>query len=148
MARCAKSGWTGANILKMQVACGWDTRLADGKETRWPSIRSVSSMRPGSTPLGRRTVTSLHVVERFWRTGPNSLQLDISFDDPKTFTAPFTGKLIFEARPGRELQPVLTCEDKILADNPADAWPFFVGEYPKINVPETLPVLKKIGRAS
>ena len=94
-------------------------------------------------PFGTPHSDSLHVVERFRRTGPNSLQLDISFDDPKTFTAPFTGKLIFEARPGRELQPVLTCEDKILADNPADAWPFFVGEYPKINVPETLPVLKK-----
>ena len=85
----------------------------------------------------------LHVVERFRRTGPNTMQLDIAFDDPKAFTAPFSGKLVFESRPGRELAPVLTCEDKILADNPADAWPFFVGEYPKIEVLDTVPALKK-----
>jgi hypothetical protein len=85
----------------------------------------------------------LHVVERFRRTSPTTMQLDINLEDPKAFTAPIVGKLILEARPGRELQPVLTCEDRILADNPADAWPFFVGEYPKINIPDTVPTLKK-----
>jgi hypothetical protein len=94
-------------------------------------------------PFGTPHSDELHVVERFRRTGPNTLELEISFDDPKTFTAPFSGKLVFESRAGRELQPVLTCEDKILADNPADAWPFFVGEYPKIDIPDTVPKLKK-----
>ena len=94
-------------------------------------------------PFGTPHSDELQVVERFRRTGPTTLELEISFDDSKTFTAPFTGKLVFELRAGRDLQPVLTCEDKILADNPEDAWPFFVGEYPKIPVPDTVPTLKK-----
>jgi hypothetical protein len=86
---------------------------------------------------------ALHAVERIRRTDANTLQLDITLEDPKTFTKPISGKLLYQSRAGRDLEPVLTCEDKILADDPADAWPFFVGEYPKINVPDKLPVVKK-----
>ena len=86
---------------------------------------------------------ALHVVERIRRIDANTMQSDITLDDPKTFTRPLNGKLVYQSRSGRDLEPVLTCEDKILADNPADAWPFFVGAYPKIDVPDTLPVVKK-----
>jgi hypothetical protein len=73
---------------------------------------------------------SLHVVERFRRVDQTTLQNDLSFDDPKAYTKPFTGKVVYEFRPqGYVLEDIL-CEDRILADDPLDAFPF-VKQVPK-----------------
>ena len=79
---------------------------------------------------------ALHVTERIRRTSPNTLQIDLRFEDPKAFTAPFRGKVTYELRPGEEIpESVGNCEDRIFAESPEDAWPFFVGEYPKPQYP-------------
>ena len=74
----------------------------------------------------------LHVVERIRRADPNTLQIDLRFEDPKAFTAPFTGHVTYELRPNAEIVEYMwNCEDRIFAESPQDAWPYFVGEYPK-----------------
>ena len=78
---------------------------------------------------------ALHVVERIQRTSPSTLQIDLTFEDPGAYTEPFSGRLLYELSPGEEIPEVITCEDRILADNPEDAWPFFIGPYPKPPVP-------------
>ena len=85
--------------------------------------------------------TSAQGAENASCSAPEYKQFDFWVGNWEAFDR--NGKLVFEARPGRELEPVLTCEDKILADNPADAWPFFVGEYPKIEILDKVPLLKK-----
>ena len=42
---------------------------------------------------------ALHVTERIRRTNPNTLQIDLRFEDPKAFTAPFRSE---ERRVGKE----------------------------------------------
>ena len=74
----------------------------------------------------------LHVTERIRRVDRTTLQIDVRFEDPKAFTAPFTGRVIYELRPDAEIAEYLwNCEDRIFAESPEDAWPYFVGEYPK-----------------
>ena len=78
----------------------------------------------------------LHVTERLRRTDRNTLQDEVTFEDPKTFTAPIRGTLIYELRPDAEIAEFMwNCEDRIFADSPDDAWPFFSGEYPKPQYP-------------
>jgi len=78
----------------------------------------------------------LHVTERIRRTDRNTLQDELTFEDPKTFTAPIRGTLIYELRPDAEIAEFMwNCEDRIFADSPDDAWPFFSGEYPKPQYP-------------
>jgi len=78
----------------------------------------------------------LHVTERITRTDRNTLQDEITFEDPKTFTAPIRGTVTFELRPNAEIVEYMwNCEDRIFADSPDDAWPFFSGEYPKPQYP-------------
>ena len=78
----------------------------------------------------------LHVTERIRRSAPNTLQMDLTFEDPKTFTAPIRGRVIYELRPNAEIAEYMwNCEDRIFAESPDDAWPYFVGEYPKPQYP-------------
>jgi hypothetical protein len=45
--------------------------------------------------LGRPHSEDLHLTERWRRVDPNTLQLDLVFDDPKAYTRPFPGRKIF-----------------------------------------------------
>ena len=45
--------------------------------------------------VGRPHSEELHVVERFRRVSHDSLQLDVTFDDPKAYTKMFTGHRMF-----------------------------------------------------
>jgi hypothetical protein len=75
---------------------------------------------------------ALHVVERIRRIDAKTMEVEVTFEDPKTFTAPFKGTLTYElSPPGTELQEYIVCEDRILSDRPEDAWPYFVGDYPE-----------------
>ncbi|MEO8099217.1 MAG: hypothetical protein ABI811_16045 [Acidobacteriota bacterium] len=42
---------------------------------------------------GNHHSEALHVVERFTRSGPDTLQFEATFDDPKTYTRPWTMRL-------------------------------------------------------
>jgi hypothetical protein len=56
----------------------------------------------------------LHLIERLQRTAPDKLHLDITFDDPKTFTKPWSAKKTFQLKPNMELEEEILCEDKFL----------------------------------
>jgi len=83
----------------------------------------------------------LHVVERIRRTDPNTLQIDLRFEDPKAFTAPFNGRVIYGSNPTAEegrierIAEYIQCEDRIFAEKETDAWPYVSGEYPKPQFP-------------
>ena len=92
-------------------------------------------------PAGHPHSEDLHVVERIRRTDPNTLQIDLRFEDPKTFTAPFNGKVIYGLNPTAEegrverIAEYIQCEDRIFAEKETEAWPFITGEYPKPQFP-------------
>jgi hypothetical protein len=69
---------------------------------------------------------ALHVVERIRRLDYNVLRFDLTFEDPKAYTKPFTGRVEFEFRPHIEIREVIECEDRMLAERPEDAFPFYV----------------------
>ena len=55
---------------------------------------------------------ALHVVERFRRVDRDTLQIDFLFDDPETYTKPWTGRKIFKlAPPGFEVLEEAICEE-------------------------------------
>ena len=41
---------------------------------------------------GRPHSDALHVVERYRRIGHDTLEIELTFDDPKAYTKPWTGK--------------------------------------------------------
>ena len=84
-------------------------------------------MRPEMAFLDRMGLPrsdQLHVVERFQRLDHDTLKIDLTYDDPKAYTKPFTGQAMFEFRPEQELREALMCEDQIVAESPEEAWPF------------------------
>jgi hypothetical protein len=73
---------------------------------------------------GRPYSESLHVVERIRRVDQHTLQDDLTFEDPKAYKKTFTGKVVYELRPKIDIMEAVLCEDRILADDPLDAFPF------------------------
>jgi len=62
--------------------------------------------------LGHPHSEALHVVERFRRVDPTTLQIDFLFDDPETYIRPWTGKKIFQLAPkGFEVMEEVICEE-------------------------------------
>ena len=62
--------------------------------------------------LGHPHSEALRVVERFRRVDPTTLQIDLIFDDPETYTKPWTGKKIFQlAPPSFEVLEEVICEE-------------------------------------
>lgn len=57
---------------------------------------------------------ALHLVERLRRTDPKTLTLDITFEDPKAFTRPWTARRTFQLLTDLELTEDLACEDRLL----------------------------------
>jgi len=47
--------------------------------------------------------TSLHLVERFTRTAPDTIHYEFTVDDPETFTAKWTAALDLNMKPGYEI---------------------------------------------
>jgi hypothetical protein len=52
----------------------------------------------------------LHTVERMRRTGPDTMELLVTIDDPKTFTAPWTAKAIYRFVPQMRISEYI-CEN-------------------------------------
>ena len=64
--------------------------------------------------LGHPLSDALHVVERFRRVNRDTLEIDFLFDDPKTYTKPWTGKKVYRLqRPGFEVMEDVVCEDHL-----------------------------------
>jgi hypothetical protein len=60
--------------------------------------------------LGHPESDQMHIVERIRRTDTNTLQVDFTFDDPKSYPKPWTAVLRFQLRPGWEIMEDV-CED-------------------------------------
>ena len=58
----------------------------------------------------------LHIVERFWRRDPETLVVDITFDDPVAYSRPWTGQRIFKLRPW-EVQEHVACESHLIHEH-------------------------------
>jgi hypothetical protein len=52
----------------------------------------------------------LHVTERFRRTGPATMEILETIDDPRTFTKPYTYRFSFKRVPGQKLKEFI-CEN-------------------------------------
>jgi hypothetical protein len=63
-------------------------------------------------PSGHPHSEDLHVVERIRRVSHDSLSIDTTINDPKTYTKPWGGHAIFELKPDWNLQEMV-CEDDI-----------------------------------
>jgi hypothetical protein len=55
---------------------------------------------------------AMHLVERIRRVDHNTLQNDLTIEDPKAYTKPWGGRLIFVLKPGWSLGEMI-CEDNI-----------------------------------
>jgi len=53
----------------------------------------------------------LHLTERFSRTDYNTLEYEVTVDDPRTYTRPWTGRWTIQWVPDREIQEYF-CEEK------------------------------------
>jgi hypothetical protein len=60
--------------------------------------------------VGHPHSDALHVVERVRRVDQNSLEIDLTVEDPKAFTKPWNTKLIFESKPDWKIMEQI-CED-------------------------------------
>jgi hypothetical protein len=47
--------------------------------------------------------SSLHLVEKFTRTAPDTIHYEFMVDDPETYTASWTAALDLSAKPGYEI---------------------------------------------
>jgi hypothetical protein len=61
--------------------------------------------------MGHPHSDALHLVERFRRTAYETLELEITVDDPKAYTAPWTAKKVFQLRPPTVRAGGGACED-------------------------------------
>jgi hypothetical protein len=61
--------------------------------------------------LGHPHSDALHLVERFRRLNQDSLEIEVTFEDPKTYTKPWTGKKIYQLQPANyEPKEEVICE--------------------------------------
>jgi hypothetical protein len=62
--------------------------------------------------VGHPHSDALHVIERVRRVDHNTLQDDITIDDPKAYTKPWSGRQVFVLKPGWNIREYV-CEDNI-----------------------------------
>ena len=85
------NSWTGDSIAKWDG----DTLVVDTVGVNDKSWLDAT---------GKPHSDELHVVERYSRPDLGHLNLDVSLDDPKDFTKPYSFKRVFTLAPGWELQ--------------------------------------------
>ena len=68
-------------------------------------------------PLGTPHSDALHMVERFRRSSPTTLEVEFLFDDPKTFTKPWGGKRMYQ-RTDDEISEYFVCEENLQMGKP------------------------------
>ena len=61
--------------------------------------------------LGHPHSDSLHLTERFRRVNHDTLEIDVTFDDPKAYTKPWTGKKTYQLQPASyEMKEDMICD--------------------------------------
>ena len=83
-------------------------------------VVDTTSIRPETWVDGIGTPHSdaLHIVERFTRVNYDTLEIDVTFDDPKAYTEPWGGKKVFELKPAWEILDHANCEDYLEIGKP------------------------------
>lgn len=64
--------------------------------------------------MGHPHSEALHLVERYRRVDPNTLVVDLTFDDPKAYQKPWTGQAVFDLWPDWEIAEMHACENQEL----------------------------------
>ena len=62
--------------------------------------------------------TELHVIERFRRPNRETLTVDFRFEDPQTFTRPWSATRTYPLRMDLEILEHVTCEETLQIGNP------------------------------
>ena len=62
--------------------------------------------------VGHPHSDALHLVERIRRVDHDTLQIDVTIDDPKVYTKPWTGQVVYKLRLGWQLIENV-CEDNM-----------------------------------
>src|SRR5437879_3089390 len=94
---------TEENTRRIPSRLGWGTRLGRGRATRWLSIRWDSTTGAGWTSPATRHSDALHVTERLHRRDFGHIDVQLTIDDPKTYTRPFTIKFTQRLLPDTDL---------------------------------------------
>lgn len=66
---------------------------------------------------------ALRVVERIRRIDHDTLEIDLLFDDPKTYTQPWKAKKVFQLRPTWEILENHICEEHFRRDHLPEIFP-------------------------
>lgn len=62
--------------------------------------------------LGHPHSDALHLVERIRRLNHDTLEIEVTFDDPKAYTKPWTGRKVYQLQPpSYELKEEVICEE-------------------------------------
>ena len=90
---------------------------------RWDGdtlVVDTTNVRTGSwvDNLGTPHSEDLHIVERITRLDYDTLEIDVRFDDPKSFTKPWGGKKMFEFKPDFEILDDVNCEEFLQMGKP------------------------------
>jgi len=84
---------------------------------------------------------ALRVTERIRRTDHDTLENTLTFDDPKTYTRPWSSKIIYRLHPNWVIREDIVCEDKILMDLKAKKAKVYAGQpYPMSFPVEAIPL--------
>ena len=57
-------------------------------------------------------------MERWRRIDHDTLRVDLTFEDPKAYTKPWTGQRVFKWKPGEKIMESVSCEDRLLEGGP------------------------------
>ena len=60
---------------------------------------------------------ALHVIQRFHRVSYDTLEDELTFDDPKAFTHPVTGTAVFKLHPDWELSEYECTNERMVTDS-------------------------------
>ena len=66
--------------------------------------------------MGHPHSDALHLVERFRRVAYNTLELELTVDDPKAYTASWTANKVFQLRQPTARAGGGACEDMFIND--------------------------------
>ncbi len=70
---------------------------------------------------GHQHSDALHVVERYRRTGPDTIAYDVTIDDPKTYKAPWTASRVLTRHPEWTLKEYVCEENNKITKEPGAA---------------------------
>jgi hypothetical protein len=77
----------------------WDGDTLVVETTNFQAGPPTTNEKPGRHPIGPST----RIVERFTRTGPETLDYEMTFEDPVLYTAPWTVKMPWRLDPSYEM---------------------------------------------